>query len=93
MPVGKIFDITCITFSAAFFVTLSLYWGLNLIFHYEIYYLGLATLALFIPFLLSIAYVLAVSAKRALDKGVRREAEELERRIAEMNAEEKENRK
>lgn len=85
---GKIVKNSCIAFSIAFFITLTLYWGLNFIFHTEVYYLGIATLVLFCPFLLSIAYVMAVGAKRTLDKGVERD-EELKRRIAEMSAEEK----
>jgi hypothetical protein len=91
MHLGKIVKIICIVFSIAFFITLILYLGLNFIFHSEVYYLGIVTLVLLFPFLLSIAYVMAVSAKRALDKGIERDEEELKRRIAEMSAEEKEN--
>lgn len=92
MPIGKIAQIACITFSTAFFVTFSLYWVLNLIFHSEIYYLGLATVALLFTFLLSVAYAMGVLAKRTLDKGVKNQEERL-RRSAETNAQEEENEK
>lgn len=48
---------------------------------------------LFSLFLLSIAYAMAVSAKRTIDRGIERNEEELKRQNAEMVAEEKENEK
>jgi hypothetical protein len=74
-------------------ITLILYLILNSIFHREVYYLGIATIGLLFSFLLSIAYVMAVSAKRALDKGIEKNEEELKLRVEEMNTEEKENNK
>ena len=71
--IGRIAKIICIVFSIAFIITLILYLILNFIFHSEVYYLGIATIVLLFPFLLSIAYVMAVSAKRALDKGIERD--------------------
>lgn len=90
MPAEKTIKNICIDSSIAFFITLTLYWGLYFIFNTEVYYLGIATLVLLCPFLLSIAYAMAVSAKRTLDNAIERN-EELKRRIAEMNGEEKEN--
>lgn len=89
MPAEKTIKNICIDSSIAFFITLTLYWGLYFIFHAEIYYLGIATLMLLFPFLLSIVYAMAVSAKRTIDNAIERN-EELKRRIAEMNAEENE---
>ena len=74
-------------------ITLILYLILNSILNSEVYYLGIATIWLLFSFLLSIAYVMAVSAKRALDKGIEKKEEELKRRVEEMNAEKKENNK
>jgi len=73
----------CITFSAAFFITLTVNLGLNFLFHAQVYYLGIATIVLLAPFLLSIAYVMSVSAKHMLDKKIRSDEEE----FAEIGAE------
>jgi hypothetical protein len=71
MDTAKIAKITCIAFSITFILSLTSYWGLNLILQsQEIYYLGIATLALLFPFLLSIAYVMVVTANHALEKGI-----------------------
>ena len=71
MDTAKIAKTTCIAFSITFILSLTSYWGLNLILQsQEIYYLGIATLALLFPFLLSIAYVMAVTANHALEKGI-----------------------
>jgi hypothetical protein len=81
--IQKTLKIICILLSIAFMTTLGVYWGLNLIFHIQVYYLGIANLALLFPFLLSIAYVMVVSAKRTLDKGIERKQELLAETIAE----------
>ena len=84
--IGKIAKTTCIVFSTAFIVTLISYLGLNFILHSEeIYYLGITTIALLFPFLLSIAYVMAITAKHTLEKGIirLRYEEELKCPIAE----------
>jgi hypothetical protein len=85
--IQKTFKLIGILLSIAFMTTLCVYWGLNLFFHIQVYYLGIANLALLFPFLLSIAYVMVVSAKRTLDKGIERKQELL----AETRADEKEN--
>ena len=87
--IGRIAKIICIIFSIAFMITLILYLILNSILNSEVYYLGIATIWLLFPFLLSIAYVMAVSAMRALDKGIEKKEEELKRRVEEMKAEKK----
>ena len=89
--VQKNIKITSFVFSTAFTITLILYLELNYVLHSPVYYLGLATIALLFPFLLSIAYVMAISAKRALDKEIKRNEKEFEQQIAEMSTEEKEN--
>jgi hypothetical protein len=69
--IGKIAKTACIIFSLAFIITLTSYLVLNFILQAEeIYYLGIATLILLFPFLLSIAYVMAVTAKHMLEKGI-----------------------
>ena len=85
----KAIKTSCIGVSTAFFTTLTAYWVLDLIFHIEVYYVGMAMLVLLAPFLLSIAYAMALYAKRALDKGIERN-QELKMRIDEMTTEEKE---
>ena len=85
--IQKTLKIICILLSITFMTTIGVYWGLNLIFHIQVYYLGIANLALLFPFLLSIAYFMVVSAKRSLDKGIERKQELL----AETIAKEKEN--
>jgi cation transport ATPase len=91
--IEKIVKNICTIFSLAFIITLILYLVLNFFFRSKVYYLGIATIVLLFPFLSSIAYVMAVSAKRAIDKGIEKNEEELKRRIAETSAEEKENNK
>ena len=67
--IGKIAKIIYTVFSTAFIVTLISYLGLNFILHSEeIYYLGIATIALLFPFLLSIAYVMALMLSIRLKK-------------------------
>jgi amino acid transporter len=89
--VQKNIKITSFVFSTAFTITLILCLELNYVRHSPVYYLGLATIALLFPFLLSIAYVMAIIAKRALDKGIKINEEEFEHQNAEMSTEEKEN--
>jgi uncharacterized membrane protein len=86
----KIVKSICIAFSIAFFITLILNLGLNFIFRSQLYYLGITTIVLLFPFLLSIVYVMAVSAKRAIDKRIEKDEEESKRQIAEISAEKKE---
>jgi hypothetical protein len=84
--IGKIANTACIIFSLAFIITLTSFLVLNFILQAEeIYYLGIATIALLFPFLLSIAYVMVVTAKHTLEKGIIRLGyeEELKCRIAE----------
>lgn len=90
--IEKIVKITCIVFTIAFVATTILYWSIALVFHSEIYYLGIVAVALLFPFLLSIVFVMVVSAKRTIDEEIERE-EESKRKIAEMSAEEKKNNK
>jgi uncharacterized membrane protein len=90
MRTGKIFEIIWVAFSIAFFTVLILFLALNFVFGLEVYYLGLATLVLFIPFLLSLAYVMAIGAKRTMDKEIEKE-EEAKQRLAEMLTEDKNN--
>jgi hypothetical protein len=73
--IQKTVKIICIVLSIAFMITLGMYLGLNFIFQIQVYYLGITNLALLFPFLLSIAYVMVVSAKRMLDKGIQRNQE------------------
>ncbi len=91
MHIQKNIKITSLFFSIAFITTATLYWSLNYAFHTEVYYLGITVVALLFPFLISVAYGMAVSAKRAIDNGIKRNEEELEHQIAEMRSVEKEN--
>jgi hypothetical protein len=77
----------CIIFSVAFVIAATSYYVLNYIYSIEVYYLGITSLALLFPFLLSIAYFMIVSAKRALDKGVERNEIGLKCQITETFAE------
>jgi len=81
--------IICIIFSLAFIVTLISYLVLTDIYHSRVYYLGIVSLVLLFPFLLSVAYVMVVSAKHALDKEIERKEEELKRQNVETNSEKK----
>jgi Na+-transporting methylmalonyl-CoA/oxaloacetate decarboxylase gamma subunit len=74
--IQKIVKIICIFFSIAFIVTTISYWALSLVLHSEIYYLGIVAVALLFPFLISIAFVMAVSAKNTIDKEIEREEKE-----------------
>ena len=57
--------------STAFILTLTSYIGLNPILQtQETYYLGIATLSLLFPLLVSVAYIMAVTAKHTLDEGI-----------------------
>jgi hypothetical protein len=71
----------------AFAIAATSYYVLNYIYSIEVYYLGLTSLALLFPFLLSIACFMVVIAKRALDKGVERNEIELKCQITETSAE------
>ena len=73
MDKGKIAKITCAASTTAFIITLTSYTGLKFMLQsIEIYCLGIATLALLFPFLLSIAYVMAATANHALERGIMR---------------------
>ena len=89
MDLKKIAKIICIAFSLAFITSLitsiTLYFQLNSTLHTAPSYLlirdyftysGITTLGLLFPFLLSIAYAMAATAKRSLDKGIERLREE-----------------